>query len=113
MLTEAELDLLPTDAEVEEYQRRGWYLTRKLFSDHEVDALVGATDAFYAGHKDRDLPFRPTNLAYWEPSQGNIQRHNDYIHYESDAVAQILRKPLLGAVAAKRIAGRLGAGLRR
>jgi hypothetical protein len=104
VLTEAELDLLPTDAEVAEYQRHGWYLTRKLFSDDEIDALVEATDSFYAGHRDRTLPLRPPNLAYWEPSQGAIQRHNDYIHYESQAVARILRKPLLGAVAA-RLAG--------
>jgi hypothetical protein len=103
-LTDAEIDLLPTDAEVEEYAQRGWYLTRKLFSDDEVDALVAATDAFYAGHKDRSLPQRPSNLAYWEPSHGQVQRHNDYIHYESDAVAAILRKPLIGATAA-RLAG--------
>ena len=103
-LTDAEIDLLPTDAEVDEYGQRGWYLTRKLFSDDEVDALVAATDAFYAGHKDRSLPLRPSNLAYWEPSHGQVQRHNDYIHYESDAVGAILRKPLIGATAA-RLAG--------
>jgi hypothetical protein len=103
-LSEAELDLLPTDAEVEEYAQHGWYLSRKLFSDDEVDALVAATDAFYAGHRDRSLPQRPPNLAYWEPSHGQVQRHNDYIHYESDAVARILRKPVVGATAA-RLAG--------
>jgi ectoine hydroxylase-related dioxygenase (phytanoyl-CoA dioxygenase family) len=100
-LTEAEADLLPTDAEVQEYAERGWYLTRKLFTDDEVDALIAATDDFYAGHKDRSLPQRPPNLAYWEPSHGEIQRHNDYIHYESDAVARILRKPVVGATAAR------------
>jgi hypothetical protein len=100
-LTDAEIELLPTQAEAEEYAQRGWYLTRKLFSDEEIDALIVATDAFYAGHRDRTLPHRPPNLAYWEPSQGNVQRHNDYIHYESDAVAQILRKPVLGATAAR------------
>jgi ectoine hydroxylase-related dioxygenase (phytanoyl-CoA dioxygenase family) len=30
-----------------------------------------------------------------------VQRHNDYIHYESDAIGRILRKPLIGAVAAR------------
>jgi len=100
-LTDAEIDLLPTDAEVQEYARRGWYLTRKLLTDGEVDALIEATDAFYAGHKDRALPSRPPNLAYWVPSHGDIQRHNDYIHYESDAVAAILRKPVIGATAAR------------
>ncbi len=100
-LAEAQLDLLPTDDEVEHYRQHGWYLTRKLFSDAEIDALVEATDAFYAGRKDRALPVRPPNLAYWEPSHGPVQRHNDFIHYESDAIASLLRKPIVGAVAAR------------
>jgi ectoine hydroxylase-related dioxygenase (phytanoyl-CoA dioxygenase family) len=100
-LSDAERELLPTDEEVAAYQKQGWYLTRKLFTDDEVDELVAATEAFYAGEKDRTLPTRPARLAYWEPSHGDVQRHNDYIHYESDRVAQILRKPILGAVAAR------------
>lgn len=101
MLTQTELDLLPTDAEIEHYRQHGWHLTRKLFSDDEIDALAEASDRFYAGHRDRSLPKRPPNLAYWEPSHGPVQRHNDFVHYESDAIGAILRKPLVGAVAAK------------
>ncbi|HEX9034474.1 MAG TPA: phytanoyl-CoA dioxygenase family protein [Streptosporangiaceae bacterium] len=100
-LTAVERDLLPTDDEVEQYARQGWYLSRKLFSDEEIDALVAASDQFYDGHRDRRLPVRPPNLAYWEPSHGPVQRHHDYVHYESDAIAAILRKPLVGAVAAR------------
>ena len=100
-LSDEDRFLLPTDAEVEEYARRGWYLTRKLFTDDEVDQLVEASERFYAGGRDRALPVRPPRLAYWEPSHGPVQRHNDYIHYESDDIARILRKPLVGAVAAR------------
>lgn len=101
-LTEQECSLLPTDAEVQEYAEHGWYLTKKLFTDAEVDTLVEASERFYAGDRSRTLPSRPPRLAYWEPSKGmTIQRHNDYIHYESDDIAAILRKPLIGAVAAR------------
>ncbi len=100
-LTDEERALLPTDEEVLEYAERGWYLSRKLFTDAEIDELVAASDAFYAGHRDRTLPLRPPHLAYWEPADGPVQRHNDYIHYESDAIGRILRKPLIGAVAAR------------
>ncbi len=44
---------------------------------------------------------RPPKLAYWDPSNGDVQRHNDYVHYEHDGLAKILRKPLIGAVAAR------------
>ncbi|MEV8512141.1 phytanoyl-CoA dioxygenase family protein [Dactylosporangium sp. NPDC051484] len=101
VLTEQELALLPTDEEVEAYARNGWYLTRKLFTDEEVDELTAASERFYAGERSRTLPAHPPRLAYWQPEHGPVQRHNDYIHYESDDIARILRKPLIGAVAAR------------
>jgi len=94
------LTLLPSDADIKEYAERGWYLSRKLLSDAEVDALAAASERFYAGHRDRTLPVRPPNLAYWEPAHGAVQRHNDYIHYESAEIGRVLRKPVIGAVAA-------------
>jgi len=100
-LTEAEQSLLPSADDVEFYAQHGWYLTKKLFTDAEVDELQEASERFYAGERDRRLPRRPSKLAYWEPADGPVQRHNDYIHYESDAIARILRKPLVGAVAAR------------
>ncbi|MEV6924380.1 phytanoyl-CoA dioxygenase family protein [Dactylosporangium sp. NPDC051485] len=100
-LSEDELALLPTDEEVEAYARNGWYLTRKLFTDDEVDALIAASERFYAGERSRTLPGRPPRLAYWQPEHGPVQRHNDYVHYEHDDIARILRKPIVGAVAAR------------
>ncbi len=103
-LTSEELALLPSDEDVAFYAEHGWYLSKKLLTDSEVDTLLTASEAFYAGKRDRWLPAQPPNLAYWQPSDGDVQRHNDYIHYESAAIGQILRKPLIGAVAA-RLAG--------
>lgn len=100
-LTERDRALLPSDEDVLRYAERGWYLSEKLLTDDEVDALTDASERFYAGYRDRELPIRPPNLSYWEPSKGNIQRHNDYICYENDEIARILRKPIIGAVAAK------------
>jgi len=103
-LTDEQAALLPSDADVRAYEEHGWHLSQKLFTEDEIDALVAASDRFYAGRRDRTLPVRPPNLAYWEPSHGDVQRHHDYVHYESADIAAILRNPVIGAVAA-RLAG--------
>ncbi|MEU3413174.1 MULTISPECIES: phytanoyl-CoA dioxygenase family protein [unclassified Streptomyces] len=100
-LTEEERALLPTDEDVAFYAEHGWYLSEKIFTDEETARLEAASERFYAGHRDRTLPVRPPKLAYWEPEHGPVQRHNDYIHYEDDTIGAVLRKPLLGAVAAR------------
>jgi Phytanoyl-CoA dioxygenase (PhyH) len=99
-LTEEERSLLPSDSDVEFYAAHGWYLSKKLFTDGEVEELVAASERYYAGERDRILPLRPPRLAYWDSSKGDVQRHNDYVHYEHDGLARLLRKPLIGAVAA-------------
>ena len=99
-LTDEEQALLPSASDVEFYAEHGWYLSKKLYTDEEVDELVAASDRYYAGERDRALPVRPPKLAYWDPSKGDVQRHNDYVHYEHDGIAKLLRKPLIGAVAA-------------
>jgi hypothetical protein len=99
-LTEQERSLLPSRSDVELYAEHGWYLSEKLFTDAEVDELAMASERYYAGERHRRLPVRPPRLAYWDPSLGDVQRHNDYVHYEHDGIASLLRKPLIGAVAA-------------
>jgi ectoine hydroxylase-related dioxygenase (phytanoyl-CoA dioxygenase family) len=99
-LTDEERLLLPSDSDVEFYAEHGWYLSKKLLTDGEADELVAASERYYAGERDRTLPLRPPKLAYWDPSKGDVQRHNDYVHYEHDGLARLLRKPLIGAVAA-------------
>jgi hypothetical protein len=99
-LTEQERSLLPSDSDVEFYAEHGWYLSKKLFTDDEVDGFAEQSERYYAGERDRELPARPPHLAYWEPSNGDVQRHNDYVHYEHYGLAGLLRKPVVGAVAA-------------
>ncbi|QKW22935.1 phytanoyl-CoA dioxygenase family protein [Kitasatospora sp. NA04385] len=99
-LTDEELALLPDADDVAFYAEHGWYLTKKLFTDEEVDRLAAASEDYYAGERSRTLPVRPPRLAAWQPSDGPVQRHNDYVHHESDPIAKVLCKPLIGAVAA-------------
>ena len=69
-------------------------------SEGEVERLKAASEAFYGGHRDAELPMHPPTLAYWREADGDVMRHNDYIHMESREIREILSKPLVGAVAA-------------
>ncbi|MEV6525661.1 phytanoyl-CoA dioxygenase family protein [Longispora sp. NPDC051575] len=100
-LTDEERALLPSDEDVAFYAEHGWYLSKQLLTDAEIDELVAASERYYGGERDRLLPVRPPKLAYWEPAHGPVQRHNDYVHYEHDVLGRILGKPLIGAVAAR------------
>lgn len=100
-LTEAECELLPSDDDVRFYRGHGWYVSNPLFSNAELEQVLEASERFYAGHRDRILPCELPPSAYWRPAHGDVQRHNDYICYESDLIFRILCKPLIGAVAAR------------
>lgn len=100
-LTKRQRELLPSDEDVRFYEEHGWYLSRPLFTDEELHRVLEASHKFYAGHRDRSLPVKPERSAYWEPSDGDVQRHNDYICYENDTIRNVLCKPLIGAVAAR------------
>ena len=81
--------LLPTDDEVAGYAEHGWYLTRKLLTDDEVDELVEASERYYAGERDRALPVPAAAAGLLGARRtAPVQRHNDYIHYEHDAIGR-------------------------
>ncbi|MFD4668823.1 phytanoyl-CoA dioxygenase family protein [Lentzea sp. NPDC058450] len=104
ILSAREWELLPSEEDVRFYAEHGWYLSPKLLTDDETDALVEASEAYYAGKRDRELPMHPEKISYWTPEDGDVQRNNDYIHYENDTIGAILRKPVIAATAA-RLAG--------
>lgn len=100
-LTAAERRLLPSAEDVAFYREHGWFLTPPLFDPDELAAGIEASDRFYRGERDRRLPRRLPWAAYWTPADGDVQRHNDYIVYESDTLRRLFCTPLLGAVAAR------------
>lgn len=101
LLSAEEVQLLPSDEDVRFYAEHGWYMSEKLLSDEEVEILNEASAAYYAGERDKALPLHPSGLSYWTPEAGTVHRNNDYIHYEVEAIASVLRKPLIAATAAR------------
>ncbi|SBS31612.1 Phytanoyl-CoA dioxygenase (PhyH) [Marinomonas spartinae] len=101
LLTEEEIDLLPNEEDVLFYKEHGFYTSKKLLSDDEIDQLLEASDEFYKGKKDHEIPIVPKGATYWRPGDKDNLRQNCYITRESEVFRKILTKPIIGAVAAK------------
>ena len=102
-LTPEQAALLPTDDEVRAYRERGFYLSRPLFTDEEVDAARRGSERFYA----RDLDEPPFPMPdRWRPTgeYGAGLRKHDYASFFSQGLSALVRHPLLAAVA-DRLAG--------
>lgn len=100
-LTPHELELMPTPEDVQFYKEHGYYVSRAVFSEQEIDRLVEAASAYYEGHRDQRLPFVPAGATYWTPESKSRLRQSNYITYESKVMRSILLKPLVGAIAAR------------
>lgn len=99
--TPAELELLPTDTDIAFYQEHGYYHSKKIFTDAEIDAAIAGSERYYRGERDAKIP---SDIPGWRPEHGNVLRKNDYASLRNRELTALIRKPLLGAVAA-RLAG--------
>ncbi len=95
--------VLPTDEEVAEYRRRGYYRSRALFTPEEIAAARQAQDEYYADRYDAD-DLVGREWPGWRPEDGEVMRKSDFSSFRKVALAAIVRSPLVGAVAA-RLAG--------
>jgi ectoine hydroxylase-related dioxygenase (phytanoyl-CoA dioxygenase family) len=95
-------DLLPSDEEVAEYRRTGYYTSRRIVPDEVLDAAEAGMARFYAG--DVDAPF-PGSTAWdhqdWTPEHGAGLRKNDYTSLMVRELSGLVRLPVLAAVAAR------------
>lgn len=97
MLSDQENQALPTPAEVEAYRRDGYYVSRRIYTDAEIDAAIAAQEGLY--QSKQDTPFK---LPYpWDPAAGNVLRKTDYSCFALNAILHLVKKPLLGAIAAR------------
>lgn len=100
-LTQEELTLLPTDDEVAFYQAHGYYKSKKIFTDAEIDTAIAGSERYYAGERDTPLP---REVRGWRLEHGDVLRKNDYASLQNRELGALVRKPILGAIAA-RLAG--------
>lgn len=100
---EIPVELLPDEQEVAFYREHGWYISKKIYSDEEIDQAREGMEAIYRGRLQRpaDGPLRTFDFV-WQFGPG--LRKSDYASFFNGALARLVRKPVLAAIAA-RLAG--------
>ena len=96
------------DAEdVAVYAEHGWYLSQKLFTDDELDDLQAATEKYYAGAaRPRAAGAAAAAGLLDARATARCSGTTTTCTTRATTIGRILRKPLLGAVAARPGPGR-------
>jgi len=102
-LSPNDMALLPTEADLRFYREHGWWVSPKIFTDAEIDAVTQAADEYYDGVR-KPMPNGSEMPWGWKPDQGDTLRKNDWSTLQHPGIMSLIRKPILGAMAA-RLAG--------
>jgi ectoine hydroxylase-related dioxygenase (phytanoyl-CoA dioxygenase family) len=100
-LTPEQYELLPTDEDVEFYRQHGYYVSKRIFSDDEIDEAIYGSERFYSGERDFSLPHSVRPFEGWKPESGDGIRINDYVSLQNAEILSLMLNPLLGAIAAR------------
>ncbi|NEO85348.1 MAG: phytanoyl-CoA dioxygenase family protein [Spirulina sp. SIO3F2] len=104
ILTEAMQALMPSAEDVDFYQTHGWWVSKRIFSDEELDTITAAGVQHQNHGSERPLPTPIQKYLDWRPDVGEMFKTNSYIIYQNKTISDIGLKPILGAIAA-RLAG--------
>ena len=98
-LSPEQLELLPTKEDIEFFQEHGWFITKKIIPEELIDRAFAASEEFYQGHKDMELPV--DGFGDWQPGKKVPVRNNEYISFQKKVFRQLILQPIIGVVAAK------------
>jgi ectoine hydroxylase-related dioxygenase (phytanoyl-CoA dioxygenase family) len=103
MTTPIDAILLPTPEEIVRYRACGYYISKPLFTDAELDRAIEASERYYATLDQQQiaLPNQKTyTLAWWKGTGADKLRKNDFSTLVVPELDALLRKPVLGAIGA-------------
>jgi len=99
-LNSEQRQLLPSDLDIEFYRQHGWYISKPLFSESEIDRAKEGIERFYQGHRDSQLPVALPDFEDWTPNQGDGLRINEFLVQRNRQIHQLSQNYLIGAIAA-------------
>ena len=98
-LTEEQQQLLPTQEDIQSFRERGWFTTQKVIPEALIDRIFTASEEFYNGDRDAELPF--AGCSNWKKGDRAAVRNNEYISLQKKAFRELSLQPIIGAIAAR------------
>lgn len=99
-LTAEQIDLLPTEAEVEAFQNMGWHRTPVILPDELIEQALNAAHEVQKGARDWRLKdysrINDDNI-----SSGKRTMNNEMVALQKSEFKVLLNHPMIGATAAK------------
>ena len=89
----------PTSEDVAHFEEYGWVTSPQLIPEELLDEAVEATEAYYLGERDHQLPIQGGFLD-WRPEHGEGLRLNDYVSLQSETFLKLISWPDIGRAAA-------------
>jgi ectoine hydroxylase-related dioxygenase (phytanoyl-CoA dioxygenase family) len=100
-LSEEQLTLLPTEADIAFYEEHGWYISKKVLPDDLIDEAISGSERFYRGERDAQLPVSK-GYSDWKPEDGwDIVRNNEFVSLQNQQLRKLGLQPIIGAIAAR------------
>ncbi|MBD2308790.1 phytanoyl-CoA dioxygenase family protein [Chroococcidiopsis sp. FACHB-1243] len=99
-LSEEQLALLPTEADIAFYEEHGWYISKQILPDELLDTAILGSERYYRG--ERDTPLLGKN-AYsdWKPEDKSFIRNNEFVSLQNKQLHKLGFYPIIAAIAAR------------
>ena len=105
-LTPEQDELLPSQEDVAFYREHGWYISKHILTDEDIQEAIYGSQRHYAGERDAILPVSGGYLD-WKPEHGDVLRQNDYVSLQNDQMRNLVFNPLIGAIASRPVRSRI------
>jgi Phytanoyl-CoA dioxygenase (PhyH) len=100
-LTDEQLDMLPSDADVAQYEERGYYVSREgAIPQRLLERAIRGSERFYRGERDHQLPIA-TGFSNTIPIDPKAPRNNEFVSLQINELMELAVYPLIGAIAAR------------
>ena len=91
--------MIPSDEEVADFHRRGWFVSPPIVPDAVLDRVSAAAERYWLGDVADGPEVPATCLPVVPPPPG--LRKNDYAALRRPELMELVRLPVLGAIAAR------------